>query len=126
MGKPDLDSRANIEAFVDSFYARLLGDPQMAPIFFAVAKIDLAVHLPHIKDYWCKLLLGERRYQRHTMAIHRRLHARRPLLSADFQRWLQHFEATLDAGFAGPRTERARRLAHAIADNMQQGLHYPE
>lgn len=97
----------------------------MAPIFFDVAEIDLSVHLPHIKDYWCKLLLGERGYQRHTMNIHRRLHARRPLEDADFKRWLSHFEAALDAGYAGPNTERARRLARSIAANMQQGLHYP-
>lgn len=125
MSRPDLDSRPRVEAFVDQFYDRLLQDPQMAPIFFDVAEIDLSVHLPHIKDYWCKLLLGERGYQRHTMNIHRRLHARRPLEDADFKRWLSHFEAALDAGYAGPNTERARRLARSIAANMQQGLHYP-
>ena len=58
--KPDLDSRENIERFVDLFYERLLADEQLAPIFVDIAEIDLAVHLPHIKDYWCKLLLGER------------------------------------------------------------------
>ncbi|MEQ9465521.1 MAG: group III truncated hemoglobin, partial [Haliea sp.] len=74
MVKPDLDSRAHIEACIDLFYARLLVDPQLAPFFLEVARIDLAVHLPHIKDYWCKLLLGEQGYRRHTMEIHRRLH----------------------------------------------------
>ncbi|HCD57283.1 MAG TPA: globin, partial [Halieaceae bacterium] len=54
MGKPDLDNRATIEGFVDQFYARVLADPRLAPIFLDVAQIDLDVHLPHIKDYWCK------------------------------------------------------------------------
>lgn len=125
MPRPDLDTRPRVEAFVEQFYARLLRDPEMAPIFFEVAKIDLDVHLPHIKNYWCKLLLGERGYQRHTMNIHRQLHARRPLRQADFQRWLSHFDAALDAGFTGPKTERARRLAHAIAENMQGSLRSP-
>ncbi|MDP4650984.1 MAG: hypothetical protein NWS56_04425, partial [Haliea sp.] len=49
-GKPDLDCRANIEAFVQRFYARVLTDPQLAPIFLDVAQIDLDVHLPHIVD----------------------------------------------------------------------------
>lgn len=120
--KPDLDSREHIEAFVDQFYASMLQDEQLAPIFLDVAAIDLAVHLPHIKDYWCKLLLGEQGYRRHTMNIHRQLHARQPLQAADFQRWLALFNATLDAGFAGERTERARRVAASIAANMASSL----
>ena len=83
---PDLDSRPQIEAFVDLFYARMLKDPQLAPIFLDVAAVDLAVHLPHIKDYWSKLLLGEAAYRRHTMNIHRQLHGKRPLEAADFER----------------------------------------
>tara|TARA_R110002110_G_scaffold108904_1_gene271750 strand:- start:9653 stop:10024 length:372 start_codon:yes stop_codon:yes gene_type:complete len=122
VAKPDLDSRAHIEAFVDRFYARLLADPQLAPIFLDVAQIDLAVHLPHIKDYWCKLLLGERGYNRHTMDIHRRLHRLRPLQPEDFQRWLALFTATVDAHYSGERASRAKQLATTIAANMQQGL----
>ena len=123
--KPDLDSREHIEAFVDRFYARMLEDEQLAPIFLDVAAIDLAVHLPHIKDYWCKLLLGEQGYHRHTMNIHRQLHGKQPLRGADFQRWLALFNATLDAGFAGERTERARQVAASIAANMASSLPAP-
>jgi hemoglobin len=120
--RPDLDSRANIGRFVELFYARLLADEQLAPIFVDVAAIDLDVHLPHIKDYWCKLLLGETGYRRHTMNIHRRLHGRRPLRAEDFQRWLDFFTATVDDNFAGERAERAKQIAAAIAANMQKTL----
>jgi len=120
--RPDLDSRANVERFVDLFYERLLADEQLAPIFVDVAEIDLSVHLPHIKDYWCKLLLGEEGYQRHTMNIHRELHGKRPLRKDDFERWLEFFIATVDAHFAGERAERAKRVAAAIAANMEQSL----
>lgn len=120
--KPDLDSREAIEAFVDRFYARLLADERLAPVFLDVAGIDLAVHLPHIKDYWCKLLLGEQGYRRHTMNIHRQLHGKQALEAGDFQRWLALFNATLDEGFSGEQTERARRIAAAIAGNMESGL----
>lgn len=119
---PDLDSRENVERFVDLFYERLLLDEQLAPIFVDVAEIDLAVHLPHIKDYWCKLLLGEQSYKRHTMNIHRQLHGKRPLQSADFERWLAFFIATVDAHFAGEKAERAKQIATSIADNMQKSL----
>ena len=119
---PDLDSRENIERFVDLFYQRMLADEQLAPIFVDVAEIDLDVHLPHIKDYWCKLLLGEKNYQRHTMNIHRQLHGKRPLASDDFERWLAFFKATVDDHFAGERAERAKRVAASIAANMQKSL----
>ena len=120
--KPDLDSREHIEAFVDRFYASLLQDERLAPIFLEVAAVDLAIHLPHIKDYWCKLLLGEQGYRRHTMNIHRQLHGKQALVAADFQRWLELFNATLDTGFAGERTERARQVAASIAANMAASL----
>ena len=120
--KPDLDCRDNIRQFVQLFYQQLLADAQLAPIFLEVARIDLAEHLPRITDYWCKLLLGQRAYQRHTMSIHRQLHLKRPLHSADFQRWLACFTDTVDRHFAGERAERAKRLAGAIATNMRQSL----
>lgn len=120
--KPDLDSREQIERFVDLFYARMLADPELAPIFIDVAAIELDVHLPHIKDYWCKLLLGEQAYRRHTMNIHRQLHGKRPLRGDDFMRWLTLFTRTVDDYFAGARAERAKQVAAAIAANMQKSL----
>ena len=120
--KPDMDSRERIELFVDYFYDRLLQDEQLAPIFVDTAQIDLSVHLPHIKDYWCKLLLGEKRYQRHTMNIHRQLHGKRALQASDFQRWLSFFTAAVDDHFCGERAERAKQVAASIAANMEKSL----
>jgi hemoglobin len=122
MQLPDLDNRENIEEFVDCFYAQILADPRLAPIFVDVAEVDLAVHLPHIKDYWCKLLLGDNSYQRHTMNIHRQLHGKRELHARDFQRWLDLFVATANEGFSGERAERAKLIAGIIAKNMQKAL----
>ena len=122
MAKPDLNSRVHIEALVDRFYVKVLADPRLAPIFLDVAHIDLALHLPHIKDYWCKLLLGERGYSRHTMDIHRRLHHLRALGEEDFARWLALFTATVDEGYSGERAIRAKQLATTIAANMRHSL----
>jgi hemoglobin len=120
--RPDMDCREHIFFFVDRFYERLLADEQLAPIFLDVAQIDLSVHLPHIKDYWCKLLLGEKGYQRHTMNIHRQLHGKRPLQEEDFQRWLEFFVSTVDEHFSGERARRAKQVAATIAANMKQSL----
>ena len=120
--KADLDSRQNIEAFVELFYGRLLVDELLAPIFLEVAAVDLEMHLPHIKDYWCKLLLGERAYKRHTMDIHRQLHSKKPLKPEDFERWLQTFIDAVDTDFCGVRSERAKSVAATIAANMARSL----
>ena len=120
--RPDLDTRENVELFVDCFYEQVLTDDELAPIFLDVAQVDLEVHLPHIKNYWCKLLLKDKVYHRHTMNIHRQLHAQRTLEPADFERWLDLFCQTLDRSFTGPYSERARSIAGAIAANMQRTL----
>lgn len=118
--RPDLDSGEEIERFVRRFYDRLLADPQVAPLFLDVAKVDLDEHLPLIAAYWKKMLLGEPGYDRHTMARHRALHGKRALTREDARRWLACFEATLDAYYAGPVSERARRVARNVMKNLMK------
>lgn len=120
--RSDLDSSDKIAHFIDRFYQRVLADERLAPIFLDVAEVDLAHHLPLIRSYWEKLLLGGSEYRRHTMNIHRALHARRNLTAGDFDRWLDLFCTTLDETYAGPRAERARQVATHIAANMQRAL----
>lgn len=122
VNKPDLDSKANIKTFIELFYARVLDDERLAPIFLDVAAIDLSEHLPLIRQYWEKLLLGETDYQRHTMNIHRALHSKKTLTEQDFIRWLNLFTQTLDQSFAGPKSERAHKIALHIARNMYQSV----
>jgi len=120
--RPDLDSAERIRLFIEAFYARVLNDELLAPIFLEVAGIDLDKHLPIIRSYWEKLILGSDSYRRHTMNIHRALHARQALDAAAFARWLALFEQTLDEGFSGSHAERARGVARHIARNMQVAL----
>ena len=120
--RPDLDSPERIREFVDAFYGRMLRDPQLAPIFLDVAAIDLDKHLPLIRSYWEKLILGSGDYKRHTMNIHRALHAKRALQPADFERWLHLFHTTVDERFEGSKAERAKQVAAHIAANMNKSL----
>ena len=123
----DLDSAAAIQVFVRRFYDRLLADPELAPLFLEVAGIDIEAHRPRIEAIWRKLLLGDPRYQRHMMDIHRQVHRRQPFRPGHFRRWLGHFEATLAAAdWHGPLTDRARFLAHNIAANLEEALVTPD
>ncbi|MDF1692869.1 MAG: group III truncated hemoglobin [Zhongshania sp.] len=120
--KPDLDSPAHIATFVEAFYARLLADKRLAPIFVDIANIDIREHFPRIQAYWQKLLLGDDAYHRHTMNIHRQLHNKQNLLASDFELWLTYFTATADEYFCGEKTERAKVVAARIAANMAKAL----
>lgn len=122
VNKPDLDTKANIQLFVERFYSRMLKDEQLAPIFFDVAEIDLDKHLPLICSYWEKLLLGDSSYQRHTMNIHRAIHSKQALTASDFNRWLSLFSTTLKSSFEGPKADRAKQVALHIAQNMHRSV----
>lgn len=121
----DLDTPSNIERFVNAFYVQVLRDPELAPIFLDVAKIDLDKHLPLICRYWEKLLLGNPSYQRHTMDIHRAVHKQQPFTDEHFSRWLRLFVATCDSLCSGPFAEKAKRTATRIAGNMARNVTPP-
>ena len=121
----DIADADDVRRMVEGFYEQVLADGRLAEIFLRDAGVDLAEHLPRICAYWEKLLLGASGYRRHTMNIHRELNAKRPLLAADFARWLALFHRNVDARFDGPVAERAKRVASAIAANMQSSLSAP-
>ncbi len=118
----DLDSPAAIDGFIDRFYERVLADPLLAPLFLEVARVRLTEHLPRIKAYWRKMLLGDDSYRRHMMAKHRAIDSRRPFTAEQYARWLLLFEQSLSADYRGPGAERARQLARRIALNMRRNL----
>jgi hemoglobin len=121
----DIQSRQDINQFVDSFYHKILIHEELAPIFVDIAKVDLAIHLPIIKSYWAKLLFGDKSYQRHTMNIHRVVNSKYQFTEHNFNQWLTLFEATIDSMYAGNCAVRAKKLAATIAVNMRRNLAQP-
>lgn len=122
MQRPDADVREQIDTFVDAFYERMLLDPLLGPLFIEVAQIELSEHLPRIKAYWRKMLLGDSDYHRHMMRKHRDVNARQLFADEHYQRWLSLFEETLLRHPLGAQTERASELARRVAGNMRQNL----
>ena len=122
MQQRDIDDPAAIARLVDAFYARVLVDPTLAPVFTEVARVDLDHHLPTIKAFWRKMLLGHPDYARNMVARHATVHARLPLGRRHFDRWLALFTRTVDDHFAGPGAERAKLLAQRIAANLERNL----
>jgi len=118
----DLDTPQNIDAFVASFYDKLLKDDIMAAVFLQDANIDVSAHLPTISLYWQKMLWGDRQYNTNMMKKHRAINVRKPFKAIHYNLWLGYFEQTASESFAGEYTEKALRIANAVINNMQNRM----
>lgn len=118
----DLTDRADVEQVVVGFYRAAFEDPLIGPVFTEIAKLDLDRHLPIMCDFWETVLFNAGLYRRNALALHLVLHARHPLGAQHFDRWLNLWEANLDARFAGPVTQRAKLQARRIAGAMLRRL----
>lgn len=118
----DLANRDDVERLVVEFYETAFRDPMIGPIFTDVAHMDLAAHLPIMCDFWETVLFRTGAYRRNALQVHVALHTRHPLTEAHFARWLELWDATVDAEFAGPAAERAKLQAAGIAGSMRRRL----
>ena len=78
------------------FYRRVFTDELLGPVFVDVARVDLAVHLPVMCDFWQTVLLHAGLYRRNALRPHVDLTARIELSPAHFTRWLSLWTATVD------------------------------
>ncbi|OIQ21128.1 MAG: hypothetical protein BM557_05085 [Flavobacterium sp. MedPE-SWcel] len=115
----DLETRADIELFMKTFYEKLLADPKISYIFTDVAKIDLEAHLPHLTDFWEQSILRKGSYKKNVLQIHKDLNAKELLTNIHFETWLNHFNTTVDSLFVGDNTERIKTVALSIATVMK-------
>jgi hemoglobin len=115
--RPDLDSRERIAEMVRDFYRQVAMDDLLGPVF-AAEHVDWSAHIFTLVDFWSWQLLGQRGYEGNPLRAHAPVHARTPFGPELYARWLDLFEATVDAGYAGPVAEvakgRARRMAGAL------------
>ena len=115
----DITSRKDLELLMDRFYSRLLSDESISYIFTDVAKIDLAVHLPHIVDFWEQMILGTGYYRKNVLQIHLDLNHETPLTEAHFNTWLSHLSNAIDENFKGENAEKIKMRALSVATVMQ-------
>ena len=115
----DIETRADCELLVRTFYGRALTDPVIGFIFTDVAQLDLEAHVPQIASFWETILLGVKSYAGTPFAPHAELHAKVELRAGHFGRWLALWSESVDELFAGERAELAK--AHAI--RVAQAFH---
>ena len=111
----DLDDPAEIAEMVRRFYADVAQDDLLGPMFNDVAKVDWSEHLPKLAAFWSRALLGIPGYAGNPFRAHALVNAQRAFSPAHFERWLSLFHETLDLGWVGPITDRAREIADNVA-----------
>lgn len=117
--KKDIETRADIELLVGSFYEKVKQDPVIGSIFNDMAKVNWEKHLPVMFDFWENTLFFTGTYSGNPMKSHQRLHQMFTLDAKHFSRWLQLFTTTVDELFAGEKAELAKQRATSISTVMQ-------
>lgn len=118
----DITTRADIVRLVDTFYRLVRQDDILGPIFDEVAKVDWAVHLPKMYDFWETVLFGRATFKGNPLAVHLALAQLTPLTTREFDRWIALFHATVEEQFEGEVADLARLRASRIAATMQHHL----
>ena len=118
--KPDIQSPADIEQMVHSFYAKVNEDEKLSAIFNDFAKVNWDTHLPKMVRFWNTLIFGAMSYKGSPFDVHIPL----PIDKSHFDRWLALFDQNLDEQFEGPKTEEIKTRAKAIGWTFQSKHEY--
>jgi len=122
MAARDIATREDLDLVLRRFYTTAMQDELIGYLFTDVARLDLEAHLPVITDFWEGILLRRPVYRGNPMRVHHALHALSALRPEHFDRWLAIWHESIDALFAGPVADEARRRAVIIAQTMQHHL----
>ncbi|WP_052002617.1 group III truncated hemoglobin [Microvirga sp. BSC39] len=107
-----------IRQLVETFYDRVIRDPELGPIFHRALSGRWSRHLALMVDFWSSIALRTGRYQGKPQAVHMGM----DLTPELFARWLALFEQTAkeicEPDVAAFFVDRAGR----IAESLQIGL----
>lgn len=118
--KPDITSPEDIRTLVDSFYGKVRIDPMLGGIFNGVIKDKWPEHLAKMYSFWGSVLLSEQSYHGAPM----RPHLDMPLELEHFERWLEHFTATVNDHFQGPVADLAISNGERMAAMFLQRISF--
>ena len=121
----DIQNRDDLLILMHAFYSKMLKDEEVGYIFTAVAKLDLAHHLPLLADFWNNALFHSGGYKNNVTQIHKDLNDKEKLTPAHFKRWLLLLEETIDENYKGEIAEKMKLRAQQVGMTIQAKLgHY--
>jgi hemoglobin len=118
----DIETRADCERLVRSFYSRALTDPIIGWLFTDVAHLDLDHHVPRITRFWETILLDAHTYGGGAFRPHLELNMKAPLKAGHFERWLHLWRQTVTELFSGDRASLAISHAERVAQAFEARL----
>ena len=117
--KKDIETRADIDLFIRSFYKKIIKDKDIGIIFTEVVPIDWEHHIPLIIDFWETILLDNPVYKKNAMEVHYDLNKKIALQQKHFSQWLLLFYTSVDNLYTGKTATLAKTRAKSIAAVME-------
>jgi len=115
-----IENIEDVKQLVDVFYGKVRQDDLLKDIFNNVIKDKWPQHLNKMYRFWQTVLLGEHTYHGSPFTPHAKL----PVTSKHFERWLQLFYETLDELYTGDVAEEAKWRAGKMAQMFEYKINY--
>jgi hemoglobin len=113
--KGDIKDKKDIELMIRTFYASLLTNESISPVF---ENTDFERDMPHMISFWSFILLDEAGYTTNVFDKHIHLAIKKEY----FGIWLDHFERTINSLFKGEKADLAKQRAQTIAYTFEKKL----
>jgi hemoglobin len=117
--KTDIANRTDIETLVNTFYEKVKADDILGPIFNVLIPVNWEVHLPVMYQFWENAIFYTGGYTGNPMGLHEHIHKKIGLEPAQFDRWIELFNQTVDELFEGEKASLAKQRAFSIAKVME-------
>lgn len=121
--KKDIETRADVEKLVYTFYDKVREDPNIGYFFSEVITVNWEHHLPLMVNFWENVLFQQGEYKGNPMRVHQEIHQQSPIEPKHFEHWVKLFHETINELFDGPGAELARQRGQSIATMMMLKIH---
>ena len=118
--KNDINGHDDVRLMVDEFYAKVQQDELLSPVFDRAIGNRWGAHLQKMYDFWETVLFCARLYSGSPFMKHAPL----PLSAEHFERWLHHFNDTIDQLFEGEKADEAKWRAGKMAELFSAKMNY--
>ena len=118
-------TRENLNILVVKFYAKVVKDDLIGPVFTDVLGKDLKsdvwkAHIQLLTDFWASIALGDFTYKGNPFAPHVKLESRLSIQA--FERWLKLFFETLNTIYEPEIAQQFLARSKNIAGNFIRNL----
>lgn len=113
--KKDITTLEDVKTLVNTFYGKVQNDEELSSVFESVVQGNWEPHLEKMYTFWQTILLNERTYYGRPFPPHAKL----PIGSEHFERWLCLFTETLQENFEGKKADEALWRANKMAEMFQ-------